>query len=302
MSLICACAAVVLAVAASGCGAGAGTNPGGGGRLEVVAAENVWGSIAAQLGGEHAHVTSIVASPGADPHAYEPTPSDARTLAGAQMAIVNGAGYDPWAPKLLGANPAPGRIVLDVARLAGVPAGGNPHRWYSPPDVRRVVARVTAAFQRLDPRHAARYATLRRRFERDALARYDSLIAEIRKRYAGTPVGASESIFAPLASALGLRLVTPAGFLSAVSEGTDPTAGDKRVTDDQLLHRRVKVWVYNAQNATPDVQRLNQAARHAGIPVATVTETLTPPTATFQAWQVRQLEELRAALAKATGR
>ena len=87
-------------VGGSACRA-AGSTAGGG--LQVVAAENFWGSIASQLGGNRVHVTSIVTSPATDPHSYEPTAADARTLAGAQLAIVNGIGYDPWAPKLLAA-------------------------------------------------------------------------------------------------------------------------------------------------------------------------------------------------------
>src|ERR1700757_4823553 len=108
-------------------------------QIHVVAAENFWGSIAAQLGGSRVQVTSVITSPATDPHDYEPTAVDARTLAGAQMVIVNGIGYDPWAPKLLAANPVDGRLVLTVGDLVGIKPGGNPHRWYSPTDVQRVI-------------------------------------------------------------------------------------------------------------------------------------------------------------------
>src|SRR6266568_4903709 len=91
-----------LAAFAVGCSA---TTAGRGGPIEVVAAENFWGSIAAQLGGSKVHVTSVVSSPATDPHDYEPTAADGRLLAGARMAIVNGIGYDPWAGKLLASNP-----------------------------------------------------------------------------------------------------------------------------------------------------------------------------------------------------
>src|SRR5437764_12047893 len=84
-----------------------------GGPIQVVAAENFWGSIAAQLGGDRIHVASVITSPATDPHDYEPTAADARTMAGAQMVIVNGVGYDPWADKLVAANPVHGRLVLN---------------------------------------------------------------------------------------------------------------------------------------------------------------------------------------------
>ena len=273
-----------------------------GGRIQVVAAESFWGSLASQLGGDRVRVTSIVSNPATDPHDYEPTPADGRALAGAGMVIVNGAGYDGWASKLLAASPSSGRVVLSIGDLVGVRRGGNPHRWYSPPDVERAIGAVTAGYSRLDPKHAPYFAARERSFETAGLRAYHGLIVQIRQRYAGTAVGASESIFAPMAQALGLRLITPSGFLAAISDGTDPTAADKATTDRQISTRAIRVWVYNRQNTTPDVQRLNAAARRARVPVTTITETPVPASATFQAWQVAQLESLRRALARATGR
>lgn len=290
-------AALVLAVS---CSEPRAAGPGAG--LRVVAAENVWGSIAAQLGGDRVHVTSVVTSPATDPHDYEPTAADARALAGAQLAIVNGIGYDPWAPKLLAANPVHGRIVLTVGDVTGVRAGGNPHRWYSPGDVQKVIAAIVHDYSTLDPKHAAYFERQRARFEARGLAQYRSSIETIRRTYRGVRVGASESIFTPLARALGLDLRTPASFLRAVSEGTDPTAKDKSTVDAQIAHQQIAVWVANGQNGTPDVKRITDAARKNGIAVVTITETLAPASATFQAWQSQQLRALRAALAKATAR
>jgi zinc/manganese transport system substrate-binding protein len=267
-----------------------------------VAAENFWGSLAQQLGGDHVQVTSIINNPAADPHDYEPTSDDARTMAGAQLAIVNGIGYDEWAPKLLAANPVSGRVTLTVGDLLGLKQGDNPHQWYSPTSVQRVINQITADYKKLDPDQAAYFDREKKTVESRNLARYKQLIAQIKARYAGVPVGASESIFEGMAPALGLRLLTPVGFLTAISEGTDPTAADKAATDSQITEHRIKIWVYNSQNATPDIQRLNAEAKTAGIPIATVTETMTPAGASFEAWQVRELEGLRSALAKATGR
>jgi zinc/manganese transport system substrate-binding protein len=266
--------------------------------IQVVAAENMWGSIAAQVGGNRVHVTSIVANPATDPHDYEPNAVDARTIAGAQMVIVNGVGYDPWAPKLIAANPVKGRVVLTVGDLVGAKAGGNPHRWYSPADVRQVTAAIARDYAKLDPGDAAYFVAQKKRFETKGLAEYTSLIASIERRYHGVAVGASESIFAPLARALGLDLVTPPTFLEAISEGTEPTAKDIATIDGQIAKKQIKVWISNSQNSTPDVARLTAAARNKGIPIVTVTETLTPASATFQAWQVRQLRALAAGLAK----
>jgi zinc/manganese transport system substrate-binding protein len=292
-ALLVACAAVYT---------GAGVARSSGGPIQVVAAENFWGSIAAQLGGTKVHVTSIISNPATDPHDYEPTSVDARTMAGAQLAIVNGIGYDGWAPKLIAANPVKGRIVLTVGDLVHVKAGGNPHRWYSPTDVQKVIGAIVADFTKLDPRNAAYYARRKAAFESRGLAHYKQLLATIKRRYHGVSVGASESIFQPLAQALALRLRTPASFLKAISEGTDPTARDLTTIDRQVADRQIRVWVYNSQNSTPDVKRITDEAKKRHIPVTTITETLVPATATFQAWQSNQLEALQRALHQATGR
>jgi zinc/manganese transport system substrate-binding protein len=293
----------VLAALAAGCGsAGSSGSSGGGGRLEVVAAENFWGSLASQLGGDRVHVTSIIHNPASDPHSYEPTPQDGRTMAVAKLAIVNGVGYDPWAPKLLNANPDSSRLVLTVGDVVGVSPGGNPHRWYSPSNVQQVIDRIVADYKKLDPGSAGYFDQQRAMLQSRGLAQYNALVAAIRSRYAGVPVGASESIFAPLAHDLRLKLITPPGYLKATSEGTDPTAQDKTTTDRQIATKQIKVWVFNSQNSTPDIKRLNDEAASRGIPIVTLTETLTPATASFQAWQSRQLVQLQAALARATGR
>ena len=83
---------------------------------------------------------------------------------------------------------------------------------------------------------------------------------------------------------------------------TDVSAADKQTVDAQAQRRRIKVWVYNSQNATPDVQRVNALAKSAGIPIATVTETLSPASASFEQWQVAELLRLERALHQATGR
>jgi zinc/manganese transport system substrate-binding protein len=275
---------------------------GGTSRLKVVAAENFWGSIAAQLGGVKVDVQSIIVNPDTDPHSYEPTPKDARTLAGAQLAIVNGVGYDTWALKLLEANSQSGRVVLNVGDLLGLPQGANPHRWYFPSDVRRVIARITADYERLDPAAAGYFARQKVAFEAKALARYDELRAQIRASYAGVPVGYSESIFQGLGEDLSLKLLTPYSFAKAIAEGSEVTAQDKRMVDKQAEGREIKVWVFNSQNVTPDVQRVNEIARAKGIPIATVTETLSPASDSFEQWQVAELEGLAKALHAATGR
>jgi zinc/manganese transport system substrate-binding protein len=298
-TIVCVALGLLAISGLSACSSGAPSTTGD--KPQVVAAENFWGSIATQLGGDRVQVTSIITNPNADPHDYEPTTADAREIATARFVIVNGIGYDPWVQKLIDANPTAGRDVLTVGNLAGVPTGGNPHQWYSPPVVEQVINAITTEYKKLDPKNSGYYDQQHTRFETQGLAEYHRLISEIRSKYAGTPVGASESIFEGMASALGLNVLTPVSFLSAISEGTEPTAADKATIDRQISSHEIQVYVYNNQNATPDIQRQIEEARAANIPITTITETLVPAEATFQEWQVHELQALEAALKRATG-
>jgi zinc/manganese transport system substrate-binding protein len=288
-------AVVVLSFAASG-----GAAPRSSGPLRVIAAENFWGSIASQLGGDRVAVTSIIVNPDTDPHSYEPTPSNAITLATGQLVIVNGIGYDNWAAQLLAANPVSGRTVLDVGDVLGLETGDNPHQWYSPASVQKVIDAIVADYDQLDPAGRAYFAAQKQHFETVDLARYDALRAEIRRRFHGVAVGYSESIFQPLGQNLGLKLLTPYSFAKAIAEGTDVSAADIETVDRQARDHLIKVWVFNSQNVTPEVQEVNTLARQAHIPIATVTETLSPASDSFEQWQVVELEGLLKVLEQAT--
>jgi zinc/manganese transport system substrate-binding protein len=300
--LLCSAAAVLLALSGCSTAGPAASSTASGATIQVVAAENFWGSLAEQLGGEHVHVRSIIDNPDADPHGYEATAADGRDIAAARYVIVNGVGYDSWATKLVAANPSSQRIVLTVGDLVGVKDGGNPHRWYSPPNVRQVIDQITADFTKLDPANASFFARQHDSVVNTKLKDYFGLIEQIKAAYGGTPVGASESIFLLLAEPTGLKLLTPESFLDAITEGGDVTAADKAAIDNQIKNKLIKAYVYNSQNATPDIQAQVNAAKTAGIPVTTITETLTPAGASFQDWQVTQLKELQQALAQATGK
>lgn len=288
----------VAAACGSSTSAGSGTSAPSARIVRVVAAENFWGSIASQVGGAHAQVVSIITNPNTDPHVYEPTAGDARQLSQAQLVIENGLGYDPWVPRLLSADQ--GHVTtLDVGHRLGLVDGDDPHRWYNPADVQTVIGQLVADLQAIDPADRGYFATQASRYTTVALGPYDRAIAAIKSTYSGTPVGASESIFAMLAPALGLNLITPPSFLKAISEGTDVSVADKETIDNQIRQHQIKVYVYNSQNVTPDVQAQLDLVKSEHIPYATITETLQPANATYQAWQTKQLVGIEVALAAA---
>ena len=287
---------ILAALALGACGLSPATPSASGSKVEVVSAENFWGSIAAQVGGDRVHVTSIIVNPDTDPHAYESTPSDARTIAQAKYVIVNGLGYDPWAPKLLAANPIAGRQVLNVGDLFGKKEGVNPHLWYSPTYVDQVADRIAADLGKVDPVDASYFTAQGAQYKTVGLEAYHDTIKTIKTKYPGTPIGATESIVSYLADGVGLKMVTPYAYLKATSEGSDPSAADKAEVQNEIATRSIKVFVFNRQNSTPDIQGLVNKAKAQGIPIVQVTETLTPSNLTFQDWQTGQLKQLLTAL------
>ncbi len=294
---------IFLLLVLAACGAspanGGTTGSGDGRTVEVVAAENFWGNIAAQVGGSHVHITSIIVDPNADPHSYEPTIANARIVADAQYVIYNGAGYDPWMDKLLQSNPVNGRKELNVGEFNGKHEGDNPHMWYNPDYVTAVANKIRDDLKGLDEGDASAFDQSTQTFLTTGLKQYHNTIAAIKAKYSGTPVGATESIFSYLAPALGLHLITPYSYLKAVSEGEDITASDEATVEQQVTRRQIKILIYNSQNTPNTITALINKAKAANIPVATITETLTPATASFQDWQTTQLQGLQNALAQA---
>src|ERR1700682_439336 len=260
-----------LAVVTGACGLTGGANSSG--KVEVGAAENFWGSIATQVGGDKVNVVSIITNPDTDPHDYEPKPDDAKKIAVAKYVIVNGAGYDSWVDKVLSANPVSGRQTLDIGDLVGVNEGGNPHFWYSPDYVNKVIDRITTDLKKLDSADASYFDTQSSSYKNSGLKDYTDTIATIKKKYAGVPVGATESIVVYIAQATALNLITPADYMKAISEGTDPSANDKATVDQQVAAKKVKVLVFNTQNSTPSVQAVATKAKALNIPVVEITET-----------------------------
>jgi len=264
-------------------------------KLQVVAGENFWGSLISQLGGSHVQVLSIVTDPNADPHEYESNAANAQAIAKANYVIVNGAGYDDWALKLISASNTPGQKVLNVANLLGQSIGSNPHFWYSPYYVNTTIHQMYTDLVSLDKAdtsyYTQQYATLN-----SSIAVYNQRIDEIKAKFNSTEVAATEDIFVYLANATDLNLVSPPAFMEAVAEGNDPPAQSVVQFQQQLQSGNVSVLVYNQQTVTPLTQNMKALAAQNNIPIVGVTETIQPPDVSFQDWMNAELISLQNAL------
>jgi len=261
--------------------------------VKIVAAENFYGDVASQIGGDAVAVISILSSPDQDPHLFEASAATARALADARIVIVNGVDYDPWMEKLLGAHKAPGRKEIVVAQLVGRKAGDNPHHWYDPDYVKAAAKALTADLAAIDPAHKADYDQGEAQFL-DSLKPLDAKIADMRKTYAGQPVIASEPVFGYQAGLIGLK-VHDEKFALAVMNNAEPSASEVAAFEDDLKGHKVKAMLYNAQASEPSVARLVQMAKDNGIPVVGVSET-EPTGSNYQTWMLGQLDALDAAL------
>jgi zinc/manganese transport system substrate-binding protein len=274
-----------------------GSSTRAGGRLEVVAAENTYGNIASQIGGPHVSITSLLTSPTADPHLFEPGTSSGLAVAGAKVVLQNGLGYDAFMTRLESAAPSKNRVVVTLADVLGVHGNdANPHLWYDVPKLDRIAAAIAAAFARADPRHAPAYRRGLKRFER-SLAPLRREVATIRARFHGASVAFTEPVPGYLVSAAGLRNLAPDSFTRPLEEGTEPSASAVAAMSQLVAQHRIRVLLYNAQAVSPLTTRLRAAAQNAGIPVVPMRETL-PPGSSFQQWQLDQARALAAALAR----
>jgi zinc/manganese transport system substrate-binding protein len=303
--LFTASSVAAIALALTGCGSS--TSPAdrpvggtaGAAPLQVVASTDVYGSIVTAVGGDRVTVTSIIHSPGADPHEYEATPADAVAVNRATLVVVNGGGYDDFATKLADAAPAAPKVlnVVDLSDLrpgAGAP-GFNEHVWYSLPAMKKLADRLAGDLGAADPADAAT-------FSRNAAAfnsRIDGLIAKVaavKDAHAGDKVAITEPVPLYLVQDAGLTNATPEKFSEAVEEGTDPPAA---VLDDTLAlftGKQVKALLTNAQTESPSTRKVEQAAAAAGIPQVPVAESLPTGVDDYVTWQDSQISALAGAL------
>lgn len=264
--------------------------------ISVVAAENFYGDVVEQIGGEQVKVTNILANPDQDPHLFETNASTAHAVADANLVLYNGVDYDPWMEKLLATHKSPNRKVIVVAALVHRKNGDNPHLWYEPATMPAVADAVTAALVADDPAHRADYEQ-RREIFLASLRPIDAKIEAIKEKYARTLVTATEPVFGYMADALGF-IMRNRPFQIAIMNDTEPSAGQIAAFEKDLKSRTVKLLFYNKQAAGNLTARLRKLAQESQVPVVGVSET-GPIGVTFQDWIRQELEAIEGALAGA---
>ena len=262
--------------------------------VKIVAAENFYGNVAEQIGGEKVSVFSIMSDPNVDRHEYVSSVEDAEAVAAADLVIMNGGEFDSWMDRLLSVSPNKSRIVLKASDLAVKKLPGNEHVWYNVDNIQAVAITLARSLQKLIPQSTDVFSRNDRVF-RESLEPIREKMAVISSRYAGTPIGVTETIYLYQAVPLGLRVLTPFAFQKAIAEGSVPPLATTVETENQIQHRQIRILICNDQSTSSVIARVRADAKAANIPVVGLTETM-PPGETYQTWTLRQLDELRSAL------
>ncbi len=219
-------------------------------KLNVVATFSILGDFARNVGGDRVNVTTLV-GPNGDTHVYTPSPADARTIANAQVVIVNGLGLEGWLPRLIGSASRKDKVRTVVATKGINPltvaadhhghshdhdTDADPHAWQSVVNAKIYVANIRDGLIAADPAGADAYKT-----NADAyLAQLDALDREVRAAIATIPperrkVISSHSAFGYFADAYGVAFVAPQG----VSTDTEPSARDVAAIITQIKKQKI---------------------------------------------------------------
>jgi len=253
--------------------------------VNIVAAENFYGGVAAQVAGTSAKVTSIMSNPNQDPHEFQTDAATAKAVANADIVIYSGIGYDTWMEKLIASQAKTGRIVIKVSDLIGAKEGDNPHIWYDPRTMPALVARLASVLNKPDavPRFSK---AMRPLFEE---------MAKLQPKAQGVKVTATEPVFGYMATALGFEMLNY-GFQLAVMNDTDPSFRQTANFEKSLTTKNARILFCNSQVSNPVTQRMKDLAKNSGIPVVGVTETQPADAKTYVQWMLSQLAAVDAAL------
>ncbi len=261
--------------------------------INIVAAENMYGSVAQEIGGDNVNVTSILNNPNQDPHLFSASPSTARAVSQADIIVYNGLAYDPWMEKLLSVQKSKSQNVIVIANLTGAKMGDNPHLWYAPNTMTLYAVDLTKQLQQQDPQHKDYYAKQLVNFQK----KYQALtnkITQIYQQYHGTSVIATEPLFGNMSQALGFNMLAN-DFQLNVMNNVEPTPTQLRNFEEALNLHTARILFYNQQVNSPLTQQLQTLAGKQGIPIVGITETQ-PENESYVQWMINQLNAVENAL------
>jgi zinc/manganese transport system substrate-binding protein len=291
-----ALAAVLVALAAAGCQPTVSGTSAGSGVINAVGAENEYASVLSQIGGKYVHASAILDNPNTDPHTFEASPQVAQEVSAARLIVQNGVGYDSWINKIESASPSPGRKVVVVQHLLGLPDDTpNPHLWYDPSTMPAVAKAISADLATLQPAHKAYFAANLKKFDA-SLTPWLSAIAQFKSRYHGITAATTEPVADYLLTAMGIKNLTPFTFQADIMNGVDPTPEDIALENGFFSHHQVRLFAYNQQVVDALTTSIRMNALKNGVPVVGVYETMPTPGYDYQTWMLAEVHAIEKAV------
>jgi len=265
------------------------------GEIKAIASFSILADMVARIGGERVAVTALV-GPDGDAHVFQPTPSDARNVATANVVFVNGLGFEGWLDRLITAAGYKGPVITATEGIATLAmeeeeekeeghdhdhdhdhadgdhdkaegeephhhGGVDPHAWQSIANARIYAANIASGLAKVDPKNAATYAANRDRY----LADLDVVEKEILSMVKDLPqdrrkIVTTHDAFGYFGDAYGLSFLAPQGM----STDAEPSAGDVAALIRQI--RAEDIRAVFVENIT-DRRLLDQIARETGAKV-----------------------------------
>ncbi|MGX7111335.1 metal ABC transporter solute-binding protein, Zn/Mn family [Gemella cuniculi] len=273
-------------------------NSNSGEKTKIVTSVNFYAEVAKKIAGDKAEVSSIISSSSADPHDFEPTAQDAKKVSDANIAILNGGGYDSWFEKLADNNKNITKI--NGAKLLGLKDGENEHIWYNPEVMSKVADEVTKTLAEKDSSNKQFYENNRDNYKKE-LAKITDKINSLKEKANGKYVITTEPVFDYAVDNLGFKLTTEVKKLAkATEEGNDPAPQDLKAIQEQIKSKQISLIINNVQTTNKTVEGLINLAEQNNIPILNVTETQ-PDGKTYIEWMLDQYNKLEEILNGGSG-
>lgn len=264
--------------------------------ISAIGVENEYADVVSQVGGKYVRVQAILTDPNTDPHTFEASPKLARQMAGAQLVVENGVGYDGWADKLISASPRPNRKVINVQKLLALPDDtANPHLWYDPKTMPAVAKAVGDALADLNPAQAQYFHANAAKFVA-SLEPWTTAMAAFKTKHDKTAIAVTEPVADYMLEAMGFDIRTPFSLQKAIMDGTDPAPQDISTQNELFNGRKVAVFAYNQQVTSSLTKTYLALAKKNGIPVVGVYETMPTPGYSYQSWMLSEVAALEKAV------
>jgi len=233
--------------------------------LQVASLSTVLSDLATQVGGDTIEVTPIVKA-GMDPHGFEPTVRDVKTMTDAQIVLASGLGFEPYLAKIKGSLGAATELLVvgDAVKPlivspsdhqcddhshdhghAGEPAA-DPHWWHSVSNMKTATNVVRDALIKANPPYRALYEANAKAYQ----SRLDALAKWIRLEVSRIP--RKERILVTSHAALGYFAKDYAFVIrpvQGVSTTDQPSSKQVRALIDTIQAEKVKaIFAENIEN------------------------------------------------------